>query len=76
MYRMLSGRHPFRITHTMYDHEVAMAVESKSHTALIEFGCCDAKVSNLVDRLLSKAPYQRPRSPAVLMDELNSIIGG
>ncbi len=76
MYRMLSGAHPFRLNGNMYEHEVARAIESQPHRPLIELGCADDRSCSLVEALLRKAPYQRPRTPAVLIKELKLIQGG
>jgi serine/threonine protein kinase len=75
MYRMLSGVHPFRMNGSMYEHEVALAIESKAHRPLSDLGLSDSRSCNLVEALLRKAPYQRPRTPAVLINELRLILG-
>jgi serine/threonine protein kinase len=76
MYRMLSGVHPFRLSGNMYEHEVALRVESAPHRPLIDYKCADDRTCALVERLLRKAPYQRPRTPAVLIDGLKLLLGG
>ncbi|MCC9595390.1 MULTISPECIES: protein kinase domain-containing protein [unclassified Rubrivivax] len=75
MYRMLSGVHPFRLRGGMYEHEVALAIESQPHRPINSMGCADERSCALIDSLLRKAPYQRPRTPAALINELNLILG-
>lgn len=75
MYRMLSGCHPFKVHPRMEEHEVALAVEGKAHRPLGELGCADERSCQLVEALLRKAPYQRPRTPALLIDQLQAIQG-
>lgn len=75
MYRMLSGAHPFRVRAGMYDHEVAMAIVAEPHRPLAEFRCADDRICLLVETLLRKAPYQRPRTPIFLIQELKAIQG-
>ena len=75
MYQMLAGIHPFKTRGGMDQHELAKAIQELPHKPLAELGCKDARACALVDDLLRKAPYQRPRTPALLIQELKLMQG-
>lgn len=75
MYQMLAGTHPFKTRGGMDQYELARAIQEVPHKPLAELGCKHARACVLVDSLLRKAPYQRPRTPALLIQELKSIQG-
>lgn len=75
MYQMLAGIHPFRTRGGMDQFELAQAIQELPHRPLAELGCNDARACALVDELLRKAPYQRPRTPAMLIQQLNLVQG-
>ncbi len=75
MYQMLAGHHPFRVRPGMHDHELAIAIQGTPHRSLVEHGCTDGRTCALIDALLRKAPYQRPRAPTLLIHELKLIQG-
>lgn len=75
MYEMLCGTHPFKTSNGMDQHELARAIQETPHKPLAEWRCADDRTCMLVDALLCKAPYQRPRTPAVLIQELKLIQG-
>jgi serine/threonine protein kinase len=75
MYQMLAGSHPFKTRGGMDPYELARAIQEVPHKPLAELGCKDARACALVDELLRKAPYQRPRTPALLIQELKFIQG-
>jgi hypothetical protein len=75
MYQMLAGAHPFKTRVGMDQYELARAIQEMPHKPLAEQGCKDARACALVDDLLRKAPYQRPRTPALLIRELKQIQG-
>lgn len=73
MYQMLAGIHPFKTRSGMDQFELARTIQEVPHTPLAELGCQDARTCALVDALLCKAPYQRPRTPALLIQELKFV---
>lgn len=75
MYQMLTGAHPFRIRGGMDQYELARAIQEMPHKPVAEFGCQDFRACELVDDLLRKAPYQRPRTPALLKQRLKLVQG-
>jgi serine/threonine protein kinase len=74
MYRMLSGHHPFRESATMNDFEVATAVELKPHKPLGSLINGHEATCALIDWLLKKEPYERPRTAGILLAELTRIL--
>lgn len=75
MYQMLTSTHPFRTRGGMDQYELARAIQELPHKPLGELGCNDGRTCALIDNLLRKAPYQRPRTPALLIQELRLIHG-
>jgi serine/threonine protein kinase len=75
MYQMFAGTHPFKTRGGMDQFELARAIQEVPHKPLEEVGCQDVRTCVLVDALLRKSPYQRPRTPALLIQELKFIQG-
>ncbi len=73
MYQMISGSNPFRKP-GMSDYETAQAVEHLEPPSLEALAIADRATSLLVERLMKKHPYQRPRTPEVLMQEISRLL--
>lgn len=73
MYRLISGMHPFRNRPGMDSFELAEAIERHTPETLEVLGFANKETSDLVAWLMSKMPWQRPRTPAVLISMLESI---
>jgi serine/threonine-protein kinase len=74
-YELLSGANPF----VQHAHELLEVVVSRvlTHTppTLAKLGRASPKLSGLIERLMAKEPYLRPRTVADLMRELESVRG-
>lgn len=73
MYRLISGRHPFRTRASMDQFELAISIEKDFPPTLDTFSCTDPKVSSFVAWTMQKVPWQRPRTPALFLDSLYSL---
>jgi serine/threonine protein kinase len=73
MYRLISGKHPFRTRTGMDNFELANAIEKDEPPTLESFGCTDSTVSSFVAWTMQKAPYQRPRTPALFLEALSAL---
>lgn len=72
LYEMVAGRLPFRGD---YDAATLTSIVSDPHEPLIKFRPdAPAKLSTIVDRLLSKDPAHRYQSVSVLLDDLESTL--
>ena len=74
-YELLAGTHPFsegpgepldHLIHRVLTHEPP---------SLVSLGCASPRFSALVQRLLTKEPYMRPRTPADLSTEFIAALG-
>lgn len=73
LYEMCSGEMPFRYSNVAM---MLIAISAHSPRSLSEFvEHVPQDFSDLVDRLLSKEPKDRPSSAAALVDELKSLVG-
>lgn len=68
MYQLISQTHPFRTGPYMSDYDVAMQVEKHEPPTLSQLQCAPDSVSELVAKLMQKAPHRRPRT----IDDLRS----
>lgn len=73
MYRLISGQHPFRTRDGMDNFELANAVEKNEPPTLQAIGYANEDVSAFVTWTLHKAPWQRPRTPAMFIEALTSL---
>lgn len=73
MYRLICGKHPFRRDAHMNNFELATAIESTPAQPLSEVAEVAEDVSNFVDWLMRKAPWQRPRNPALFVQALTEL---
>ena len=73
MYRLITGVHPFRNRVGMDNFELAHAIEHEEPQTLETLGLAQPEVSHFVERLMCKAPWQRPRTPQVFIDALSSL---
>jgi serine/threonine protein kinase len=62
MYQLISCGHPFRTGPYMSDYDVAMQVEKHEPPSLSDLQCAPDSVSELVAKLMEKAPHRRPRT--------------
>lgn len=72
MYRLIAGAHPFRVRAGMDDYELASSIERDEPSTLESLGVANPKVSALVEWVMRKAPWQRPRTPAMFIEALIS----
>jgi serine/threonine protein kinase len=75
MYQMISGFHPFRTNGYMSDYDVAMQVEAHSPKTLAELQCAPNSMSDLVSKLMEKAPHRRPRTIEDFKGLLQKVMG-
>lgn len=73
MYRLISGRHPFRTDERMDSFEMATAVELVDPPTLDSLGMANSQVSEMVAWLICKDPWKRPRTPKIFIDKLNEL---
>lgn len=75
MYQLISGCHPF-ITHDGMDlMEIADATENSVPPTLAVLGVANGQQSDLVNQMMEKKPYLRPRTIDLLLKELNLTKG-
>jgi serine/threonine protein kinase len=75
MYRLISGAHPFRTRSGMDAAEVAMATETFEPPTLLQLGFANQIQSELVARMMAKKPYLRPRTPEILLGQIEMARG-
>lgn len=75
MYRLISGKHPFRTRPGMDAAEVAMATETVEPPTLLQLGVANEVQSDLVARMMEKKPYLRPRTPEILLGQIDKARG-
>lgn len=73
MYRLIAGTHPFRTRSQMNNFELATAIESTEAPSLAASIGASVELSNFVAWLMRKAPWQRPRTPALFVQALNAL---
>ncbi len=73
MYLLLAGRHPFHHPEQMAPHELALAIEQTHPPTLIELGAASQDISDLVEQLMRKEPYRRPRTPDILIEQMRVL---
>lgn len=73
MYRLISGKHPFRTRAGMDNFELAISIERDRPLTLESCGFTDSPVSSFVAWTMQKAPYQRPRTPALFLEALYAL---
>ncbi|MGA0571491.1 serine/threonine protein kinase [Variovorax sp. VNK109] len=73
MYLLASGIHPFRTSRHMAEHELALAIEQNEPKSLHEIGVASPEFSGLVEWLMKKTPYSRPRTPSMLIEKLEEL---
>jgi serine/threonine-protein kinase len=72
MYRLIAATHPFRRP-GMDNFEFAHAIELENPPTLEAIGLATREVSEFVAWNMRKAPWQRPRTPAMFFDGLASL---
>jgi serine/threonine protein kinase len=70
MYRLIAGKHPFRTRSGMDMVEVATATETLEPPTLFEMNLASEIQSSLVERMMKKKPYLRPRTVELLLNEI------
>lgn len=73
MYLLIAGEHPFRTQSGMDNFELASAIEHKEPPTLESRGLANSEVSKFVVWAMRKAPWQRPRTPAIFLEALSSL---
>lgn len=73
MYRLIAGAHPFRTRGGMDNFELATAIERHEPPALSVIAGASLEVSDLVTWMMRKAPWQRPRTPAMFIEALSAL---
>lgn len=73
MYRLIAGVHPFRTRGGMDNFELANSIENNEPPKLESIGVASSEVSAFVAWTMHKAPWQRPRTPAMFIQALSSL---
>ena len=73
MYHLIGGAHPFRSHAHMNNFELATAIETAEAPLLATAMGATAEVSEFVAWLMRKAPWQRPRTPALFVQALTEL---
>lgn len=73
MYRLISGVHPFRTRSSMNNFELAQAIENDTPPSLESLGIAGREVSEFVAWIMEKAPWKRPRTPALFIERLKQL---
>ncbi|MDR7307654.1 serine/threonine-protein kinase [Rhodoferax saidenbachensis] len=73
MYQLISGTHPFRTRHGMDMMEIIEATEKNVPPSLFKLGFANQRQSDLVERMMEKKPYLRPRTVDLLIQELSHV---
>jgi serine/threonine protein kinase len=73
MYTLIAGFHPFRTRSGMDNFELAYAIENDTPPSLESLGVACREVSDFVAWVMSKAPWQRPRTPALFVETLKTL---
>ena len=74
MYRLCSGVDPFVPRPNMAMHEIMMAAASHSPPALCDVAGASQRFSDFVAKTMMKEPWQRHRTPALFIDELQALL--
>lgn len=72
MYQLIAGTHPFLVRDGMDLLEIADATEKSVPPTLEVLGVANAHQSNLINQMMEKKPYLRPRTIEFLLKELNA----
>ena len=75
-YELLAGTHPFRETDADHIEDVLGRVISFHPPSLASLGKASPDLSVIIERLMSKEPYQRHRTVESLLADLRRINGG
>ncbi len=75
-YELLAGTHPFRNTQADYVDELLGRVVNHHPPSLASLGKASTDLSAIIERLMSKEPYQRHRTVESLLADLRRINGG
>lgn len=73
MYQLISGGHPFRTHHGMDMMDIVEATEKRFPPSLFKLGLASKRQSDLVERMMEKKPYLRPRTIDLLIQELSHV---
>lgn len=73
MYRLLSGKEPFQPRPNMATHEIMMVTQSHHPTALTVAAGSSQALSEFVAKAMEKEPFKRHRTPALFIQELQTL---
>jgi len=73
MYQLISGEHPFRTHSGMDMMDIVEATEKRIPPSLYTLGMANQRQSDLVERMMEKKPYLRPRTIDILIHELSHV---
>lgn len=73
MYFLLSGIHPFMRRANMAVHEVMISAASEHPAALIDVSGSTQACSDFVAKAMMNVPWQRHRTPALFIEELQAL---
>ncbi|RYH43732.1 MAG: hypothetical protein EON54_17165 [Alcaligenaceae bacterium] len=73
MYRLLSGKDPFQPRPSMGIHEIMMAAQSHHPPALTVAANSSQAFSDFVAKALQKEPFKRHRTPALFIQDLQTL---
>lgn len=74
-YELLAGKNPFFDDPQEPQEYVIQRVLSQVPTSLYTLNKSSQAFSNLIDKLLAKEPFQRPRKSEAILEILNEVIG-
>ncbi len=75
MYFLFSGLKPFEPKPNMDHYEILIATRNIVPNSLNRISSSSDRFSEFVDKALQKEQFKRHRTPAIFIDELNSICG-
>ena len=73
MHLLLSGVHPFVCRPNMAVHEIMIDVASKQPPSLTDTVGATREFSDFVAKAMMKVPWQRHRTPAIFIEELQAL---
>lgn len=74
MYRLMAGVEPFASKPGMQIHEIMIAAASYEPPPLAKVAGASQQFSDFVSKAMRKVPWQRQRTPAVFIEELQSLL--
>jgi serine/threonine-protein kinase len=73
-YQLIAGFNPFNVSGQEHPARQREAILNLTPKPLVEVSGCHEPTSTLVMKMLEKQPYQRPRTPEILIEELHGAL--